>query len=170
MPLRKPEGIPKIPKTRKKKPENALTAIPTKKPDKIEYLCKAFYKYDIPSKKQYCAFAIETAVEFTSFAYEISVDVIKERNVINLIIMGLTARTNIVPEIQPARNEVLFEDLIGDFTVNVVKQDGAVNTGEFYFNIYKKEIVLKEQYKPKKKNNRLFCVFSVAVDEFSFPG
>jgi hypothetical protein len=105
MPLRKPEGIPKIPKTRKKKPENALTAIPAKKPDKIEYLCKAFYKYDIPSKKQYCTFAIETAVEFTSFAYEISVDVIKERNVINLIIMGLTARTNIVPEIQPARNE-----------------------------------------------------------------
>jgi hypothetical protein len=64
----------------------------------------------------------------------------------------------------------LFEDLIGDFTVNVVKQDGAVNTGEYYFNIYKKEIVLKEQYKPKKKNNRLFCKFSVAVDEFSFPG
>jgi len=169
LPLRKPKNIPKIPKTRKKKPHAALSAIPTKKPDKLEYICKAFYHYDSMLKKQYCVFAIETVVEFTSFAYEVSVEVIKEKNVIDLILMGLKAKTNVVPQIQPARNEILFEDLIGDYTVNVVKQDGAINTGDFHFNIFKKEILLTKQYKPKKKNNRLFCRFEVAKDEFTFP-
>lgn len=168
MSLRKPKTIPKIPKTRKKKAHTALSAIPLKKPDKLEYVCKAFYNYDQVDNKQYCVFAVETIVEFTSFAYEISVDVIKEKNVINLILMGLRAKTNVVPLVQPARTDVLFEDLIGDFTVNVVKQDGAINTAEYHFNIFKKEILLVKQYKPKKKNNRLFCRFEVALDEFSF--
>ncbi len=168
MPLRKPTNIPKIPKTRKKKPHAALVAIPAKKPDKLEYVCKAFYKYDPLIKKQFCVFAVETVVEFTSFAYEVSVEVIKEKNVIDLILVGLKAKTNVVPQILPARTEVLFEDLIGDYTVNVVKQDGAINTGEFHFNIFKKEILLTKQYKPKKKNNRLFCSFAVAVEDFSF--
>ena len=169
MSLRKPKVLPKIPKTRKKKPHAALEAVPTKKPDKLEYYCKAFFKYDEKQKKQYYAFAIETVVEFTAFAYEVSVDVIKEKNVINLVVMGLRAKLNSVPRVQPARNETLFEDLFGDFTVNVVKQDGAINSADFYFNIYKKELMLLKQYKPKKKNNRHFCEFKVAEDEFSFP-
>lgn len=168
MPLKKPKELPKIPKTRKKKPHAALSAIPTKKPDKLEYVCKAFYKYDPSVKKQFCVFAIETTVEFTSFAYEVSVEVIQEKNVIGFILMGLKAKTNVVPIVQPARTEIMFEDLIGDYTVNVVKQDGAINTAEFHFNIFKKEIVLIKQYKPKKKNNRLFCQFAVAEEEFSF--
>ena len=169
MSLKKPKGIPKIPKTRKKKAHTALSAIPTKKPDKIEYICKAFYKYDDIAGKQYCVFAIETIVEFTSFSYEVSVDIIQEKNVINFVLMGLRAKMNVVPLVQPARTELLFNDLVGDYQINVVKQDGAINTGEFHFNIYKKEILLTKQYKPKKKNNRLFCKFEVAEEDFSFP-
>lgn len=169
MSLKKPTSIPRIPKTRKKKALTALSAIPTKKPDKIEYICKAYYKYDEITRKQYSIFAIETLVEFTSFAYEISVDIIQEKNVINFILMGLKAKMNVVPLVQPARTELLFQDIVGDYQVNVVKQDGAINTGEFHFNIYKKEILLTKQYKPKKKNNRLFCKFSVAEENFSFP-
>ena len=75
---KKPTSIPKIPKTRKKKAHTALSAIPTK-PDKIEYLCKAFYKYDDVARKQYSVFAVETLVEFTSFAYEVSVDITMRR-------------------------------------------------------------------------------------------
>ncbi len=168
MSLKKPKSIPKIPKTRKKKAHTALAAIPTKKPDKIEYLCKAFYKYDDIAGKQYCVFAVETIVEFTSFSYEVSVDVIKEKNIFNFVLMGLKAKTNVVPLVQPARTELCFQDLVGDYVVNVVKQDGAVNTGEFHFNSYKKEILLTKQYKPKKKNNRLFCQFEVAEEEFTF--
>ncbi|MEW6654350.1 MAG: hypothetical protein AB1394_12925 [Bacteroidota bacterium] len=170
MPLRKPKDIPKIPKTRKKKPHAALEAVPAKKNDKLEYYCKAFFKYDEKKKKQFYAFAIETVVEFTAFAYEVSVDVIKEKNVINLVVMGLKAKLNSVPRIQPARNESLFEDLYGDFTINVVKQDGAINSADFHINIFNKELKLIKQYKPKKKNNRYFCNFLVAEDEFSFRG
>ena len=169
MPLRSLKDIPKIPKTRKKKAHTALEAVPAKKPDKLEYVCKAFYKYEEKVKKQYYVFAIETVVEFTSFAYEVTVEVIKEKNVLNFILMGLKAKTNVVPQIMPARTELFFEDLIGDYTINVVKQDGAINTGEYHFNIFKKEILLNNQYKPKKKNNRLFCKFEVSEEEFSFP-
>lgn len=168
MPLRKPVNIPKIPKTRKKKAHTALSAVPLKKPDKLEYLCKAYYRYDEKIRKQYCAFTIETVVEFTSFAYEISVEVIKEKNVFYFIIMGLKAKMDAVPRVQPARKELLFEDLVGEYMVNVVKQDGAVNSADYRFNIFKKEIILEKEYKPKKKNNRLFCKFKVAEEEFSF--
>lgn len=168
MPLHKPINIPKIPKTRKKKPHAALEATPSKKPDKLEYYCKTYFKYDSKTKKQYEVFAIETVVEFTSFAYEISVEVIKEKHVINLVVMGLKAIMDSVPQIMPAKTEILFEELFGDYIVNVVKQDGAINTGELYFNLFKKEILLKKQYKPKKKNNRLFCEFKVDREDFSF--
>lgn len=169
MPLRKPVNIPKIPKTRKKKAHTALSAVPVKKPDKLEYLCKAYYRYDEKIKKQFCAFTIETVVEFTSFAYEISVEVIKEKNVFYFIVMGLKAKMDAVPRVQPARMELLFEDLVGEYVVNVVKQDGAINSADYRFNIFKKEIILEKEYKPKKKNNRLFCKFKVAEEEFSFP-
>lgn len=168
MSLRRPKEIPKIPKTRKKKAHAALTAIPLKKPDKLEYICKAYYKYDEKLQKQFCVFAVETIVEFTSFAYEISVDLIREKNIFYFIITGLKAKMDAVPNIQPARQELLFEDLIGDYTINVLKQDGAINSGDFHFNIFKKEILLKKEYKPKKKNNRLFCKFEVANGEFTF--
>jgi hypothetical protein len=166
--LKKPSIIPKIPKTRKKKAHVALEAIPQKKPGKLEYLCKAYYKYDEAGRKQYSAFSIETVVEFTSFSYEVSVDVIKEKNTLNFILMGLKAKMNAVPDVQPARTEILFEDLIGDYTVNVVKQDGAINAGDVHFNIFKKEILLTKEYLPKKKNNRLFCKFMVDEENFSF--
>lgn len=169
MSLKKPKDLPKIPKTRKKKAHTALSAIPAKKPDKIEYICKAYYKYDETVKKQFSVFAIETIAEFTSFSYEVSVDVAQEKNTINFILMGLRANTNVVPLVQPARTELKFEDLVGDYIVNVVKQDGAINTCKYHFNIYKKEILLLEQYKPKKKNNRLFCNFEVDEEYFSFP-
>lgn len=169
MPLRKLKGIPKIPKTRKKRANAALSAIPIKKPDKLEYFCKAYYKYDPKLKKQFCAFLLETSIEFTNFNYEISVETIIEKNVIYFIVMGLKARMDMIPQVQPARKELLFDVLTGDYIVNVVKQDGAINVGEYYFNIYKKEIILKKEYKPKKKNNRFFCKFAVANDEFSFP-
>lgn len=169
MPLKKPIGIPKIPKTRKKKAHAAISAIPTKKPDKLEYFCKAFYWYDEKKKKQYCAFRMETVAEFTSFAYEISVETIREKNIIYFIILGLKAKMDAIPVIQSANKIILFEDLIGDFTINVLKQDGAINSADLHFNIFKKEIVLNKEYKPKKKNNRLFCKFEISFDEFTFP-
>lgn len=168
MSLRSLEGIPKIPKTRQKKAKNALEAIPAKKPDKIEYICKAFFKYDPTIKKQLYVFAIETIAEFTSFSYEVSVEAVKEKNTITFFLMGLRAMPNMAPKIQPARSEVAFEDLMGDYIINFVKPDGAINQAKYHFNIFLKEIKMLEESKPAKKNNRWFAKFEVAEDEFSF--
>lgn len=168
MPLKKPKDLPKIPKTRKKKAEAAIAAIPQKKADKLEYFCKAFYEYDDVLKQQFAVLSIQTIVEFTSFAYEISVEVLKEKDSINLIIMGLSAQTNMVPQVQPARHDVRLEDLNGEINVNVVKQDGSINSAVYGLNVFKKEIQLVTQFIPEKKNNRLFCQFSVDKDSFTF--
>lgn len=168
MPLRNLEGIPKIPKTRQKKAKNALEAIPAKKPDKIEYVCKAFFKYDGSLKKQMYVFAIETIAEFTSFAYEVSVEAVKEKNTITFFLTGLRALTNMAPKIQPARTDVPFEDLIGEYKIVIVKPDGAINEARYNFNIFLKEIKLLESSMPPKKNNRWFSRFEVAHEEFTF--
>lgn len=170
MPLKKPKDIPKIPKTRKKKAHSAIEAIPEPKPDKLEYICRAYFKYDRLHRKQLYVLSIETIAEFTSFAYEVSVDVVRDKHEIYLVLMGLTAKTNIVPEIKPAITEVEFDDLVGDYTINVVKQDGAINSCDMHFNLFLKEIKINKVFQPKKKNNRHFCDFYVDEEKFSFGG
>ncbi len=168
MPLKKPNELPKIPKTRKKKAEAALEAIPEKKPDKVEYYCNTYFKWDRVNKKQLYGISVETAVEFTNFIYELSIEVIKKRKKIFIVLMGLQARMNRAPQVQPAVREIYFEDFIGEYTVNVVKQDGSINSAIFKYNIYKKEILKIKDFLPEKENNRLFCLFDVAEDRFSF--
>jgi len=168
MPLKQPLNIPKIPKTRNKKAEAAIAAIPVKKPDKLEYICKAFFHYDSIYKKQYVSFTVETVLELKVFSYEISVDVIRKKDDIYLVIMGLSAKTNYAPQVQPARKDNYFEDLIGDITVNVVKQDGSINSAVYNINYLEKKITLVNEFMPEKENNRHFCSFFVATEENSF--
>ena len=169
MPLKKPTDLPKIPKTRKKKAEAAIAAIPQKKPDKLEYNCYASFRYDQSLKQQYLVVSIETIVEFTSFAYEVSTEILREKDQVYIILMGLKAKTNIVPGVQVAKKEVFFEDVVGELTINLVKQDGSINSGIYRLNIYNKEIEMVEEFQPPKKNNRLFAKFYVNEDDFSFP-
>lgn len=169
MPLKRPDNLPKIPKTRKKKAEATLAAIPQKKPDKLEYICKASFQYNQAEKKQFVVFSIETIVEFTSFAYEISVEELREKDQLYLILMGLKAQSNIVPGVQPAKKEINIDDLVGEITVNLVKQDGSMNAGIYKLNIYSKEIELIKEFLPPKKNNRHFAKFEVDEDSSIFP-
>lgn len=168
MPLKNPKEMPKIPKTRKKKAESAINAIPDPKPDKMEYMCRAFFRYEPTKKKQYYVISVETISEFTAFAYELNLEVLQDKKEIYIVIMGISAKTNMAPTIQPALTEIEFEDLMGEYTVNVVKQDGAINSAVFNFNIYSKEIKIEKEFKPDKKNNRLFCKFNVDHSQFSF--
>jgi len=82
--------------------------------------------------------------------------------------MGLQAKPNYAPRVQPARKDTLFEELIGDVTVNVVKQDGSINSAIYNFNSVEKKIALVKEFMPEKENNRLFCKFKVSEEEFSF--
>ncbi|MEG8946969.1 hypothetical protein [Rosettibacter firmus] len=169
MSLRKLKNIPKIPKTRKKKPATIIASIPLKKPDKLEFYCRAYFKYDPKLKKQFTAFLIETSIEFTNFFYEVSAELVQEKNVLYIVITGLVARMDKVPEVSPARKEILLDVLSGIYTINVVKQDGAINSAEFDFDIINKKIQLIKEFIPKKKNNRFFCKFEVAKENFTFP-
>lgn len=168
MPLKKPIDIPRLPRAREKKGISALEAIPKKKPDKKEYIIKCFFSYEPITQKQFLIFAVETVTEFTSFAYEISLETFKENGEYYIVLMGLKAKTNIIPQVMPARTEIKFEDLNGDFKINILKKDGAINSAHFYANVFNKELILKEKSVPKKKNNRFFCDFEIANKEFSF--
>lgn len=168
MPLKRPDELPKIPKTRKKKMEAAIEAIPEKKPDKLEYVCKAFFQYDEVSKTQNYIFAVETVTEFVSFAYEVTVEVMFKKREIYFVLMGLKALTNMAPQVQPARTDIAFEDLIGEYTVYVVKQDGSMNACKYNIDIFNKEIKILDTFLPEKENNRHFCDFKVAEEEYTF--
>jgi len=168
LPLKKPKDLPKLPKTRKKNIEAAKRAIPAPKEDKIEYQCLAFFKFDSTLNKEFCCFRIQTVAEFTSFAYEVSLASQVERNVIDIIILGLQAKINYLPHVSVAMTDVNLDRLNGEYTVNVIKQDGSMNTAVFEFNYFKREIRLAKSFIPEKKNNRLFCEFIVSEKDFSF--
>jgi hypothetical protein len=170
MPLKRPKDYPKLPKTRKKNIEAAKEAIPQKKEDKIEYLCYALFKYDSVLNQQFCTLRIRTVAEFTSFAYEISLASTISKNLIEITLLGLKAKINYLPKVEAATTDLDFENLYGEYTVNIIKQDGSINSAIFDFNIFKKDIKLVRKILPEKKNNRLFCDFEVAQKDFSFRG
>lgn len=168
MPLRKLEEMPKVSKPRKKTIAKVKKATPQKKESSVEYVMHVFFKYDPRLKKQFSVVSLSTAKLFTSLSYEISVDVQKGKNTIDISILGLNTRQSYYVSPNPATTELLFENLFGKYTINVIKQDGSINTALFDFNIYRKEIKLSELSLPKKKNNRIFTMFEVASESFSF--
>ncbi|MFZ6034505.1 MAG: hypothetical protein ACOYVE_14515 [Melioribacter sp.] len=168
MPLRKVDDPPKIPKTRKKKAESVLKAIPAPKPDKVEYICKLYFKYDKTEKKQYLIIRVETAAYFTSFKYEITYDLIEKENDIYIIITGLKARMDLVPEVGPASCELRKDIVEGNIKINLAKQDGAINGAEYKLDFNNRKIELIKEFMPPKKNNRVFSKFEVDNDNFSF--
>lgn len=168
MPLRKNKDAMKVARTRKKSVEKAKEATPEKKEAVVEYHCKAYFKYDKLNKKQQYAIQVKTEKQFTALNYKVSVDIKKKGDTIDLYLLGLKTEQAYLVEPKAAESELIFDELYGKYTVNVIKQDGAVNTAVYDFNIYSKEIKLLEEYVPKKKNNRRFCTFETDSDMNSF--
>lgn len=168
MPLRKQDELPKLPKTRKKTIDKVKSATPTFKKDEVEYHLSVFYKYDAILKKQFYVLSIKTIKEFSNLAYEISVDVRKEKDVIDISLLGLNTKQSYFVQPSPAITDLYFEDLFGKFTVNLIKQDGSINSGIYEFNVYKKEVTLLEEFMPIKKNNRKFCTFGLTPELNTF--
>lgn len=168
MPLRKLDEMPKVSMPRKKTIAKVKKTTPQKKESSVEYVVHVFYKYDPILKKQFSVVSLATVKLFTSLSYEISVDVQKGKNSIDISILGLNTRQSYYVSPNPATTDLLFENLFGKYTINVIKQDGSINSALFDFNIYRKEIKLSELSLPKKKNNRIFTRFEVASESFSF--
>ena len=154
MPLKNPVEVPKLPKTRKKTTESLKNSIPTEKQGTVEYICKAYFNYDKVMNKQTCNISVETVKEFTVLNYVLSTDVKKTKNVIDISILGLNTKQSYYTVVSPAKAELFFEDLFGKHTINVIKQDGSINSAIFDFNIYKKEIKLVEEFLPKKEEQQ----------------
>ena len=168
MSLKKPKSIPGIPKTRKKKPEKIKEAVPLKKRDEIEYSCSVYFSYNPSGKSQRYAVEIETIQLFSVLNYNLSVISKKTKNVIDINLLGLKATNNYTNEAGPATSVVYFDELYGIHTINIIKQDGSINSAVFNFNVFKKSIELVEETVLDKKNNSRFCGFRVAEEKFTF--
>lgn len=168
MPLKNQKSVPKIPKTRGKRISLIKASVPEKKKSEIEYICEIYFSTDISKEKQYYCLYLNTTRQFSSLNYEISVSVIKQKNSIDIIILGLKTKPAYISNSGPAECEILFEDLYGQHVVNIVKQDGSINSALIDFNVFKKQIELVKVFLPEKKNNREFINFKVPVDKFIY--
>ena len=61
-----------------------------------------------------------------------------------------------------------FENLYGKYTINIIKQDGSINSAIVDFNIFKKSIKLINVFLPEKRNNREFIKFEIATKKFKY--
>lgn len=168
MALRKPNEIPKISKAREKTIDKLKKAIPKKKKEEIEFICKIFYFYDKKEKKQKCRVLLETVKLFNTLNYSISLQHRKIKNEIDISIFGLSARNDYLTEVKPAYEVVDFDEFYGEHIINIIKQDGSINSIKIDFNPYKKQMNLVEEFIPPKKNNGKFCAFEIAENLFSF--
>lgn len=169
MPLKKPKKIPKIPKARKTEIDKLKETIPQPKENhEIEYNCSFYFKFNSKEKKQQYAVLIQTEKIFSTLNYEITSDHQKNKREIDISLLGLKPKQAYTSDADTAKNEILFDDLYGEYTVNILKKDGSMNSVIVDFNIYKKLINIKKEFLPDKKNNRKFCNFEVAEDRFTF--
>ncbi len=168
MSLRKLKHVPKIPKSRKKSIDALKQATPIKKKSDIEYIAKVFFHYDESLKKQFYILRLNTVQEFSFLNYEIAVEVQKNKNVVDVSLMGLKAKQSYLVIPQPASTDFFFEELYGEYTFNIIKQDGSINSAKYHFNLFKKELFLVNEFLPAKKNNRKFCKFEIATELFTF--
>lgn len=168
MALKKPKDVPKLSKSREKSIDKVKTITPKEKEGELEYTCKVYFYFNPHLKKQQYAVLIETTKLFSVLNYEITLNSSKKNKEIDVSIVGLKAVQAYLTQPGPANGEVFFDDVYGEFTVNVIKQDGTINSAVYNFNIFKKEILLIKEFLPEKKNNRRFCTFAVAEEYFTF--
>jgi hypothetical protein len=99
-----------------------------------EYSLHIFHYYDERVRKTLQVFLVQTTKEFTSFNYEILLDVAIEDRVIQLRILGLRTTPLIMPGIGPARGRRDFTDLRGSYVLSVIKLDGETNEFQLELN------------------------------------
>lgn len=168
MPLKKPKSNLKIVKARTKNPLAVIQSTPEKKKGKVDYICSAYYYYDNAQKKTFSVFRLETSVFFSSFIYEISAEKLEREGKNYIVLYGISAKSNSAPVPSPAYVDFIFDIPQSDYEINIVKQDGCINSAVFQFDFENRNIELLSKSIPKKKNNRLFCDFKVDTDKFSF--
>ncbi len=93
-----------------------------------DYTLNIFHHYDERAKRQVVVFLVQTTKIFVSFRYEILLEDSLEGNVIDIKIVGLHVPELLMPQTGPARGRRDYENLSGDYTLHITKQDKTVNT------------------------------------------
>lgn len=168
MTLKKPKEVPKIPKAREKNIDKLKKATPAKKKSEIEFKCKIYFHKDSDKAAQKYRFEIETTKMFSFLNYKLTAQARKTKKTIDISLLGLTAMNDYLAKVQPAAAKLDFEDLFGEYTINILKQDGSINSALVNFNVFKKEIELVSEFLPEKKNNSKFCTFEIDKDSFTY--
>jgi hypothetical protein len=105
-----------------------------------EYSLHVFHYFDERIRKVLQVFLVQTVKEFTSFTYEILLDVMLKERTIHLKILGLRTTPLTMPGVGPAQGRKDFMDLLGLYQLNVVKLDGETN--EFQIDVSPSRIVI----------------------------
>ena len=108
MALKKPKDVPEIPKSREKSIDKLKKTTPAKKKTEIEFNCKIYFHKDGVNGKQKYRFEVETLKVFSFLNYKITAKARKEKKVIDISILGLTALNDYVAKVQPASIEIDF--------------------------------------------------------------
>ena len=106
-----------------------------------EYALHVFHHFDERARKVLQVFLVQTTKEFTSFNYEILLDVAVQNKAIHLKILGLQTTPLLMPAAGPARGRRDFTDLAGSYVLNIMKLDGEMN--EFQLDVTPSNLVIK---------------------------
>ncbi|TSA16305.1 hypothetical protein D4R75_13645 [bacterium] len=106
-----------------------------------EFSLHVFHHFDERVRKVLQVFLVQTTKEFTSFSYEILLDVAVQHKAIQLKILGLQTTPLLMPSIGPARGRRDFTDLAGSYVLNIMKLDGEMN--EFQLDVTPSNLVIK---------------------------
>jgi hypothetical protein len=137
-----------------------------KKDNVLEYNCLIYFSYDRQKKCQRYAIEIRTTQLFSVLNYRLTVSSKKNKNIIDIELLGLKAADNYINEPGPASTVIYFDELYGENTIKIIKQDGGYNAAVLNFNVFKKSIELLEEY--TQENQARFCSFKVAREKNTF--
>lgn len=163
---RRPKAIQDTLKTQNSSIDRSQSAVLMKKNNILEYNCFIYFSYDRSNKNQRYAIEIQTTQFFSVLNYSLTVSGKKNKNTIDINLLGLKAADNYITEPGPASNVIYFDELYGENTINIIKQDGSFNTAVINFNVFKKSIELLKEYSPESQAK--FCSFKVAGEKNTF--
>lgn len=98
-----------------------------KKHREPEYSLHVFHHYDERIRKVVQVFLVQTVKEFTSFNYEILLDIAVQERDIRMKILGLRTTALTMPGVGPAQGRRDFTGLSGSYQLRIAKLDGETN-------------------------------------------
>lgn len=116
------------------------------KPAAYEYLLTVSQKYDEVKNKYFTLIRLQTVQEFTNFKYELTVEEESERYKIRYKLLGINTPKLLIPGGGPAVYEKTYEQLTGEYEIEVVNLDGEINLFKIKF-LKNKILLFKEQQK-----------------------